>query len=295
MTTSLLDAEFLRRLEALKRRLTSEARSGESGESSSSRRGTGAEFREHRPYVPGDDPRRIDWMAYARSGEPLIKLFHHEEDRIVRLVVDASASLAFGSPAKLELAQRLAAALGYLALSSSERAQVFVAREADNNPLTAIGSSHRGRRAFGELCRELGALRAEGKTDLTRAIESTLGRSLRPGVLAVLSDFLDPGNVLGALSRARAAGHDVLLVQILSDDELDPKLEGDFALEDSETGALVEVTADASALGAYLARLADLFGSLSNWARKHGSTYIRATTSSELEPLIRRALARSID
>lgn len=295
MSTSLLDADFLRRLEALKRRLTSEARSGESGETSAARRGAGAEFREHRPYVPGDDPRRIDWMAYARSGEPLIKLFHNEEDRIVRLLVDASASLGFGAPAKLDLAQRLAAALGYLALTSSERAQVFVGRNADTNPLSAVGGSHRGRRAFGELCRELTALRAEGKADLARAIEGTVSRSLRPGVLAILSDFLDPGNVLSALSRARAAGHDVLLVQILSEDEVDPQLEGDFALEDSETGALLEVTADASALGAYLARLTDLFASLSSWARKHGATYIRATSGSELEPIIRRALARSVD
>lgn len=295
MTTPLLDADFLRRLEALRRRLSSEARSGESGESVAPRRGTGAEFREHRPYAPGDDPRRIDWMAYARSGEPLIKLFHHEEDRIVRLLVDASASLGFGSPSKLELAQRLAAALGYLALSGSERTQVFVARDEDNKPLGAIGSSHRGRRTFGELCRELSALRPDGKADLARAIESTVARSVRPGVLAILSDFLDPGPVLLALSRARAAGHDVLLVQILSQDELEPSLDGDLALQDSETGAAIDITADASAIAAYLNRLTDLFENLRNWARRHGATYIRATSNTELEPIIRRALARTVD
>ncbi|MFZ5889746.1 MAG: DUF58 domain-containing protein [Myxococcota bacterium] len=295
MSTSLLDADFLRRLEALKRQLSAEARSGETGESAAPRRGSGAEFREHRPYVPGDDPRRIDWMAYARSGEPLIKLFHNEEDRIVRLLVDASASLGFGTPSKLELAQRVAAALGYLALSSSERTQVFVARNAETSALSAVGSSHRGRRAFGELCRELSGLQPVGKAELARAVEGTLTRSLRPGLLAVLSDFFDAGSVLEALSRARAAGHDVLLVQILSDEELNPQLDGDFALEDAETGAVVEIAADASAVTAYLARLADLFESLRGWARKHGATYIRATTNTELEPVIRKALARSID
>lgn len=295
MSSSLLDPDFLRRLEALKRRLSSEARSGESGESTAPRRGTGAEFREHRPYAPGDDPRRIDWMAYARSGEPLIKLFHQEEDRIIRLLVDASASLGFGSPTKLELAQRLAAALGYLALSSSERTQVFVARKEDDKPLATVGNPHRGRRGFGELCRELSALRSEGSADLGRAIELTLARSLRPGVLAILSDFMDPGATLPALSRARAAGHDVLLVQILSQDELDPSMEGDFALEDSETGAQLDISADASAVAAYLDRLTDLFESLRSWARKHGATYIRAISNTELEPVIRRALSRSID
>lgn len=295
MTASLLEPDFLRRLEALKRRLSSEARSGESGESAAPRRGTGAEFREHRPYAAGDDPRRIDWMAYARSGEPLIKLFHQEEDRVIRLLVDASASLGFGSPTKLELAQRLAAALGYLALSSSDRTQVFVARNAENKPLAAVGSSHRGRRGFAELCRELSALQPEGGADLARAIENTVARSLRPGVLAILSDFMDPGATLTALSRARAAGHDVVLIQILSEDELQPSLDGDLALQDSETGALLDISADTSAVAAYLDRLTDLFDSLRGWARKHGATYIRATSSSELEPIIRRALARAID
>ncbi|MGC4086471.1 MAG: DUF58 domain-containing protein [Polyangiaceae bacterium] len=295
MSTQLLDPDFLRRLEALRLQLSSEARSGESGENSASRRGSGAEFREHRPYAPGDDPRRIDWMAYARTGEPLVKLFHHEEDRVVRLLVDTSASLGFGEPSKLHLAQRLAAAFGYLSLTSSERCQVFVAQNAEASALSAVGSSHRGRRTFGELCRELAALKAGGRSDLPRALETTLARSLRPGQLVILSDFLDAGPVLAALSRARASGHEVVLVQILSDEELEPDFEGDFALEDSESGAAVEITADASAVAAYLARLADLIDGLRQWARKHRATYIRAASSAELEPLVRRALAHSID
>src|SRR5262245_26947637 len=101
----LLGAAFVRELEALRRRLEIRARSGAAGEHLARRRGGAAEFHEHRPYAPGDDLRRIDWAAYARSGEPVLKVFRAEEDVVARLVVDTSASLGVGEPPKLEVAR----------------------------------------------------------------------------------------------------------------------------------------------------------------------------------------------
>src|SRR3954466_835700 len=97
---SLLDPTFVRELEALRRRLTLSVRSGSAGERASRRRGGSAEFQDHRPYAPGDDLRRVDWAAFARTGEPVLKLFRAEEDSVLRLLLDASASLGFGSPQK---------------------------------------------------------------------------------------------------------------------------------------------------------------------------------------------------
>ncbi len=96
----LLDPAFVRELEALRRRLEIRARSGGGGEHLARRKGSSAEFQEHRAYAPGDDMRRIDWAAYARTGEPVLKLFRAEEDVIARLVVDGSASLGFGEPSQ---------------------------------------------------------------------------------------------------------------------------------------------------------------------------------------------------
>jgi uncharacterized protein (DUF58 family) len=235
-------------------------------------------------------------MATARTGEPVLKLYRAEEDRIVRLLVDGSRSLAFGTPPKLETARRMAAALAYLSLAGSERAQVFLARgSGQGSGLEAAGTPRRGRKAFGELCRELEAIEAQGTTDLPRAVESVLARSARAGMLVVLSDFFDPNPLFNALSRARAAGHDVLLIQILDPEELAPELDGDYSLEDSETGARVDVTADPAALAAYAAQLAKLIQNLRDWARRHGAVYIRTLTNGDLEPAVRRALSRSID
>ena len=287
----LLDAAFVRELEVLRRRLEIRARSGGSGEHIAKRRGGSAEFHEHRAYAPGDDMRRIDWAAYARSGEPVLKLFRAEEDIVARIVCDASASLAYGEPLKIDAARRLAAAIGYMTLARSERAQVFVAGEG----ITKESATMRGRGGLSGLLKTLDSIAPSGGTDLARAIDAVVQRSHRPGLLVTISDFFDSGPVMTALGRAAQAGHDVALVQVVAPEEVEPSFEGDWALEDAETGALVEVTMDAAAIEAYVLRFAGLCEELRAWARRHRATYIRVRTDEQLEPAIRRFVARSVD
>jgi uncharacterized protein (DUF58 family) len=294
--TTLLDPEFMRELEALRRRLDVRARSGAAGDRAARRRGGSAEFQEHRAYEPGDDPRRIDWLAFARRGEPVVKLFRSEEDVIVRLLVDASASLGYGDPVKLDVARRLAAAIGYMALSSSQRAQLIVARQRPSGgEIELFGPARRGRPGFVALLRDLDRALAGGRADLGATIEETVMRSSRAGLLVVLSDFFDSGPVTHALGRARAAGHDVALVQIVARGELEPTLEGDYTLVDSETGATVDVTMDPAALSAYVLRLTGLVEELRAWARGHGASYIRTCSDEPLEGVVRRFVAREVD
>lgn len=287
----LLDAAFVRELEALRRRLEIRARSGAAGEHLARRRGGSAEFQEHRPYAPGDDLRRIDWAAYARSGEPVIKLFRAEEDVLVRLVCDTSASLGHGEPPKLDAARRFAAAVGYMALAASERAQVLAASDGiDKEHLPA-----RGRGGLPALLRALDGLEPGGATDLAKALDGVVRRGRRPGLLVVVSDFFDAGPVTAAASRAVAAGHDLALVQIVAPDEIEPTLEGDLTLVDAETGASLDVTIDPAVLEAYVLRFAGLCEELRAFARRHGATYVRVRTDEPLEGAVRRFVGRSID
>jgi uncharacterized protein (DUF58 family) len=287
----LLDPAFVRELEALRRRLAVRARSGAGGEHVARRRGGSAEFQEHRPYAPGDDLRRIDWAAYARSGEPVLKLFRSEEDVIARLVCDASASLAHGDPPKLFALQRVAAAIGYMTLAASERAQVLVAEDGSARG----GTPSRGRGGLPAFLRALDAIRPSGRTNLAKSIDSALRQSARPGLLVVLSDFFDDGPVIAALARGVMAGHDLALVQVVAPDEISPAMEGDFSLEDAETGARVDVTLDAAAIEAYVLRFAGLCEELRAFARRHGAVYVRIRTDEPLEGAIRRFVARSVD
>lgn len=289
--TTLLDPAFARELEALRRRLSVRARSGSGGERVASRRGSSAEFLEHRPYSAGDDLRRMDWLAFARTGAPVLKLFRAEEDVVVRLVVDGSASLDFGDPPKLLVAKRLAAAIGYMALASSERAQVLTAGEG----LVRVREPVRGRGALAALLRELDEVSAARGTDLARAIDGVVLRAERPGMLVVTSDFFDPGPFGDALGRAAAAGHDVALVQVLAPEEIDPPWDGDLALEDAESGATLDVTLDDRAAEAYRERLDGLFAMLRATGKRLRAPYVRMKTDEPLLEAVRRFVSRAVD
>ena len=284
---TLLDPAFLRELEAIRRRLLVRVASGAAGEHTARRRGGSAEFLEHRAYDQGDDPRRIDWLAYARTGEPVVKQFRAEEDMIVRLVVDASASL---EGEKIGVATRIAAALGYMGLASSERVQVIPYSD------TARPASRpaRGRGGLPALLRTLGDLAPAGGTRLSSAVDVALAHG-RPGLLVVISDFFDSTGFEPTLSRARASGHDVVLVQVLTREEVQPTLRGDLVLEDAETGESITLTADPDSIDAYLARLAGLFQMLRRWARTHRATYVRVVTDERIEDAVRRIVDRRVD
>jgi uncharacterized protein (DUF58 family) len=288
---ALLDAAFVRELEALRRRLEIRARSGGAGEHLAKRRGGSSEFHEHRPYAAGDDMRRIDWAAYARSGEPVIKVFRAEEDVVARLLCDTSASLEFGEPSKLHVARRLAAAVGYMTLASSERAQLIV---------TAGGATReqrpaRGKNGLPTLLRHLDAVTSGGQTDLASGIDAVVRKSPRPGMLLVLSDFFDPGPVLTSLDRAAAAGHDIILTQVVAPEEAEPSYEGDWTLEDVETGALVELTMDPASIEAYERRYNGLCAELRTWSRRRRAAYVRVRTDEPLDEAVRRIVSRSVD
>jgi uncharacterized protein (DUF58 family) len=287
-TQGLLDPDFVRELALLRRRLRVDARSGGSGEHVARRRGGSAEFQEHRAYAPGDDLRRIDWLAFARSGTPVIKTFRAEEDVVVRLLVDASASLDFGNPRKIEVSRRIAAAIAYLALADSERVQLLVTGTRDSRGLSLVGEPRRGRGALHRVLSDLSHIEARGQGSLAAALRAVSDRATRPGLLVVLSDFFDAGPVTDELSRLRAQGHALTLVQVLSRMELEPDFEGDLGLVDAETQAEVEVTMDAAAVEAYLARLAGLVEELRGCARRLGGRYVRALTDEPLEAPVRR-------
>src|SRR5256714_15436984 len=121
---SLLSADLLRRLEQFQLLAQRRAKSSAKGERRSKARGQSVEFADHRNYVAGDDFRYIDWNLFGRLDRLFLKLYEEERELPVRIFLDASESMTFGTPAKFDFARQIAAAVGYVALSGFERVSV---------------------------------------------------------------------------------------------------------------------------------------------------------------------------
>jgi uncharacterized protein (DUF58 family) len=288
--TSLLDPAFVRELEHLRVELSRRVAGVRVGEHRSLRRGASVEFAEHRPYAPGDDLRRVDWNAFARLGELVVRLYAAEEDVTVHLVVDASRSMAFGDPTKLSVASRVAAALGYLCLTGSERVTLSLAIGAE----VSTRATMRGRRQLPALLAALEAAEARGGGALDRAVDVLLARHAgRPGVAVVLSDLFDEGAGLTAAHKLAAARHETAVVHTLSAMELSPDALGEMTLVDSETGERLDLALDEVAVEAYRARLDAWRAEVERGLQKRGVRYVRAFPGDGLRDVVARVLVRA--
>src|SRR4051812_24621076 len=117
----LLSPDFLSQLERLTLHTRRPVRGWTAGQRRSRRSGNSIEFTDYRPYGVGDDLRYVDWNIYGRTDRMVVKLFVDDEELCLHLLVDASASMDWGEPSKLQWAARMAAALGFVGLAGLER------------------------------------------------------------------------------------------------------------------------------------------------------------------------------
>src|SRR5579872_6418406 len=123
--SALLTPELLRRLEQFQLLAARRAKSSARGERRSRARGQSVEFADYRTYVQGDDFRYLDWNLFGRLERLFLKLYEEERELPVRIFLDASESMTFGSPRKFDFARQVAAALGYVALCGFDRVSVM--------------------------------------------------------------------------------------------------------------------------------------------------------------------------
>jgi uncharacterized protein (DUF58 family) len=282
----LFEPEFLNRLDHLRLVLRRRTTGRQAGERRSTRRGHSVEFADFRSYAHGDDFRRIDWNAYARLERLFLKLFVEEQETHLSLVVDASASMDWGEPNKLRMATRIAGALGYLALTGFDRVTLSVV----SDRLRAFHGPFQGRHAVYRLWEVLSRLQGQGVTDLNRACRSLPPQGLRSGIAVVFSDLLAPLEQLSGLIYLRAAGQEVTLVQVLSPDEIDPFLEGDLRLIDTETEAAEEVSEVEGLSADYRERLSDHTEAIRRFCMDRGVNFLQVPSTLSVEDVILRSL-----
>ena len=282
-----LDSEALRQLKRLQIRGSKALRGDRVALRSSNRRKPAVEFREHRSYVPGDDIRFVDWRASARHENIFVRQGEMPKDVVVCLLLDCSASMMWGQKTKRESQLGLASALGYTALKNGDRLYVFPYGEQPNNEFgPASGSGY-----LSPYIRYLNTLKYGGQSNLEQALRSLRQRISRGGVVFILSDLLERGDLSSLLSNLPAPKWWVNVIHLLHPAELDPEIRGSYELEDSETGRLMNYDLTSEAIKRYRERVENWRSQLEMYAvEQHAFYYLLSTDwslSREILPFLR--------
>jgi uncharacterized protein (DUF58 family) len=211
----------------------------------------GVEVEGHAAYAPGDDLRHLDWNVLGRLDALLVRRFTAERELELHLLLDASASMG-APPDKGARARELVCALARMALAAGDAVRVVVlggeAPLPETRPL-------RSRAALPRVTARLSAARPAGGLDLGEALAAHACRHARPGAAVVVSDFMaEPAALARGVHALRARRFDVVLLQVLAREELEPSF-GDAVLVDAESGARHPVALSAALRARYRALL----------------------------------------
>lgn len=284
MAESLLDKEFLSRLEYLYV-VTQELYVGHvAADRLSKKFGVGLEFADYRPYNPGDDLRYIDWFAYARRGDLLIKLFAEEQAAQIYFVVDGSRSMSVGQPQKLFYAKKIAAALGYIALANLDPVTIVSFDVA----MREGARMFEGRGQLQPMLRTLDAITADGHaTDLGNTMRQFVQRYVgRRGLVVMISDFLDQAGYEETIRLLHYHRFDLLAIHVADRDEVEPGFSGDVELIDSESGHRTLVQMTPGLIATYKERRAAHYANLAHLCRALRRSYLEVVTDTPFETLI---------
>jgi uncharacterized protein (DUF58 family) len=245
--SEIFDPEFLESLKALRFVARRVAAGGRFAEQRSKDLGSGLEFRDYRPYAPGDDFRSIDWNIYRRLGRIFLRLFEELEDLPLYLLPDISDSCFLEEPPRARAGLRSALALAAISLNQHDRVGIFPFA----GDLHVEVRPRAGKRRIFEFADHLARLEPSGPTDFEQSMRRFSSLRLRRGLVVVISDFFDPGGVQAVTDALATLRHDLLLVQLARRSDSEPDVSGDVRLLDCETGEGRDVSITPAVLSAY--------------------------------------------
>jgi uncharacterized protein (DUF58 family) len=289
---TLFDAAFLAQLETLALAARQLARGRQRAERRSQVHGASIEFAEYRQFVNGDDWRHIDWNAYARWRQLVLKLFVEEEDLHVYLLFDCSLSMDWGQPRKFDHVRRIVAGLAYLTLANLDRAAA-VPFGLPEGAYPAWASS-RGRHRFLQLLRYLAncPLAAGPPPALADSARRWCATRPRRGLAVWVSDLwgATPADAMQALDRLRHARHELAVIQIIEPDENAAGEIGEFELEEVESGGRRTVIVDGRLAREYRARFEAYQETVRRYCRQHQIPLLQTDTRVSVPDLLLRCL-----
>ena len=271
MKTMVIDEAFLSEVEALQTILKNNIAGMFGGNHQAKTFGSSCEFADYRDYVPGDDMTKIDWNVYARFDKLYQKLYLDERQMHTKIYIDASRSMQHGSLEKANQAIRIAAAFAYISICEMDKVSIYAIR---NGQVEEIISGMVGKDSYLSYINKLNDIEFDSAVSISNAIlPSNIGRG--DGYSIIISDFLTDEDYESAIDRLAERKRDILCVQVLSRDELNPQFRGKMHLFDSENPTkFFRKKIDKDRINAYKEALQYVVNRIKNYCESRGGHYL---------------------
>lgn len=284
-----IDRDIFRQVSALKLRTPQLADGPLQGDRRSPRRGRGVEFADYRAYSPGDDLRLVDWNVYGRLEQLLVRLFHEDLNLSLQLWLDASASMGFGSPSKADHGAQLAACLALIGLLNQDT--VSLRCLGGKGPRIEARGQNSG--AFPQMVRLLEQVEPGDTAQTWRLLEAN-SRARKPDRTFLISDMLCEEEQIEKTLRALAASSSApVLLHVLGEEELDPKLDEAQRIIDAESGEELVISGGARAKAQYQEALQQWLELLRGRCRRLGIHYFQVFTDQPVADVLARLMRKS--
>ena len=279
MSALVVNEEFLSQVELLQMLVKNNVAGLFGGNHKSKNFGSSCEFADYRDYLSGDDITKIDWNVYARSENLYLKLYLDERQLHTRIYIDASRSMAYGKGKKDEQAIKIAAALAYLSISEMDKVSIYLIRD---NRVESIVENMLGKEAYFTNIGKLNDVVFDGDSCISEAIlPSTVGYG--DGMSIIISDFLTDNNYEAAIDHLTAKKRDILCIQILTKEELNPKARGKMHFFDSENvQKYYRRNINREIVQAYREALEYATGRIRNYCHSRGAEYMLLSSEDSL-------------
>ncbi len=280
MGKMVIEEAFLAELEALQSLLKNNVAGMFGGNHQSKNFGSSCEFADYRDYVPGDDITKIDWNVYARFDKLYQKLYLDERQMHTRIYIDASRSMEHGTPEKAQQAIKMAAAFAYLSVNEMDKVSIYVIR---GNQIEEVISGIVGKDSYFNYINKLNEIEFTGDVSISQAILSSSKIGMGDGYSILISDFLTDEDYERAIDRFAERKRDILCLQILSREELNPQMRGKMHLFDAEdVREFFRKKIDKDRIDAYKAALKYVIERIKNYCEARGGHYMFVPADAKL-------------
>lgn len=275
-----ISAQYLKRLELLHLTSRRSFLGSKQGGHASIKRGHGIEFADFRKYELGDDPRHIDWNLYARSEKMYIKRFQEEQDITIHIIADSSNSMFLPEANKWKRVLEVILSIAYVASVQQDRVQLAIPGYLNKKRYTGANTVHR-------IYNDLKNLDKSPCDDFISEANTSIASASFPGIVFFISDFLTPLPEIKEIFKSLIGKNlDIKAIQVLGEKDLNPSINENLIVIDSESQKQVELNLNENSLNEYKKLLTNHNEELAEFLKARNIQFVNTNVKDSIEEVM---------